>query len=100
MYRKEKMEHIIQERLALHIAREVEDELSALITVTHVSIDSRNEEAIVFISVLPEEKETQVLTVLEKKKGYLAFKVLKEMKVRVLPFISFRVDSEAKKLHN
>ncbi len=100
MYRKERMEHIIQERLALHISREVEDEISALITVTRVEIDNNNEYAIVYVSVLPEGKEKQTLTLLEKKKGYLAFKVLKEMKVRILPLISFRVDSEAKKLHN
>lgn len=100
MYRREKMEHIIGERLAFHISREIEDEVSALITVTHVTIDDRDENAVVYISVLPEDKENQALSFLGKRAGHLAFKVLKEMRVRVLPRISFKVDSETKKLHN
>lgn len=74
--------------------KEVEFPLDTLVTVTHVDVDRGRgiRRAIVWISILPEEKEKAVLKVLERNLYDLQGKVNELVASHPAPRVSFRVD--------
>jgi ribosome-binding factor A len=64
----------------------------ALVTITEVELSQKQDTATVHVSVLPQEKEAKTLVALNKARGVLAHEILKRLRIREVPFISFKLD--------
>jgi len=82
------MESLIEQILADEIVRDIED-ADTLITVTNVRIDLKEDQALVSVAVFPDEKREKVLAGLNRRAGDLAYRLLKKMKVKKVPFLMF-----------
>ncbi|MBI1960796.1 MAG: ribosome-binding factor A [Candidatus Liptonbacteria bacterium] len=94
MFRKEKLESVLQEELGKLIARRVDAD--AFITITGVSVTKKLDEATVRVAILPEQGERKALSALRAQAGRMRTELLKMMRIRALPFIRFEVDEGAK----
>jgi len=87
-YRKERLESLIEQLLAEEILRNIEDE-RGLITITSVVIDMENDVAEISVSVYPDEVREGVVRRLNREAPDLAYKLLKKMKIKKVPFLKF-----------
>jgi ribosome-binding factor A len=74
--------------LADGIVRDFEDG-ETLVTITGIRIDMENDQALIAVAVLPDEKREVVLRSLNKRAGEFAYMLLKKMKVKKIPFLVF-----------
>jgi len=88
MYRKERMASVMRDLLAQEIEKTI-DPNGALLTVMDVSIDEDFENAVVTISVFPDDKKNGFVRMLNKNAPTLAFFLLKKMKIRKVPMLEF-----------
>lgn len=88
--RQEKMNKELRKIFADFIERE--SNKSSLVTVTRCDIAPNFKNATVFISVLPEDKEDQVVAFLERRKWDARDYVKKNLKTRIIPFVDFQID--------
>jgi ribosome-binding factor A len=75
---------------------EKESNKQSLITVTRCEISSDRKNIDVLVSVLPEEKEKQVIKFLERRKWDARDYMKKRIKTRVIPFVHFKIDAGEK----
>ncbi len=94
MYRREKLKSILGQELGRLITREVN--AGALLTVTDVELSRKMDVANIFISILPEEKEMDVLALLNTRASDLRHALLKKLTIRVVPRLVFKIDAGAK----
>jgi len=87
-----------QEKLHKHLVRlasefiERESNRESLITVTRAEITPDREKAVLMISVMPNDKEEQVVRFLNRRKWDVREYVMKNLNTRVIPFLSFHID--------
>lgn len=85
-------------RLASHIVEasaefiQHESNGQSLITVTNVSLSEDNKRATVFVSVLPENKETAVLDFLKRRIGEMRNYIGKKANIGIIPFLDVKID--------
>ena len=91
-HRKERLNSLIREELAKIIMKELEFE-NALVTITEVETSDDLEVAVVNFSVLPSEKNEEVLKQLDKSRSYLRSFLMKKIKMRGCPQIRFKIDT-------
>lgn len=94
-FHKEKMVEAVRELAAEFLARENGGQ--SLVTVTRVDITERERRAIVYITVLPREKEASALDFANRRAPDLRtyFKE-RRSRMRNLPFVEFRIDEGEK----
>jgi ribosome-binding factor A len=94
------------EQLASTIRRGVQEILtrglqdprvSGLITVTGVRLDEDLEEAVVSVSILPEEREELVMHGLRSAQAHVRHALSEMVDLRRMPRITFRLDRSAKR---
>lgn len=68
----------------------------SLITVTRVDITERERKAIVYITVLPREKEASAVDFANRKSYELRMFFKERSRMRVLPRVEFRIDEGEK----
>ena len=68
----------------------------SLITVTRAILSSDEKRATILCSVLPEEKEKEVLTFLIRQLPEFRKFVKSQVKIRIIPFFTFGVDAGEK----
>jgi len=89
MWRVEKIQSLIQQELAKIILREMDFSLDLLVTITRVYVPSNLEVANVYISVLPEEKTSEVFQSLNHNIYSLQQFLNKKLRMRPVPKIQF-----------
>ena len=89
-YRGQQLANVLQQEMSTIFLREFNFE-NALVTITHVDVNSNISEATVTLSVIPFEKELKIITMIEKRKGWIAWKLLKRMHIRAIPQLHFRI---------
>ena len=89
LYRKPRLESLIQELIAQQIERTIEIE-NTLITVAGVEVDEEHDKTIVRISVFPDEKKKDVLIKLNGEASSLAWFLLKKIRIKKIPELLFR----------
>lgn len=94
--RSERVSALIKEELGKIILRDIEFP-GLLVTITDVSADEKLEGAKIAISVIPEAKSKEALTILETQAGDLQWKLLKKLNIRPMPRIRFVHDTGAEK---
>jgi ribosome-binding factor A len=67
----------------------------ALVTIMEVDIDKKMERAKIRVSVIPAEKEDDVLNELGRNAGNLQHMLLKKINIKPMPRIMFEIDRGA-----
>lgn len=93
--RHQRVSSLIQEELNKIILRELE--FSVLVTVTNVDVQKDLDYATVNVSVLPSEKNKEVLEILNKNQRRLQHLLLKKINIKPMPKIQFKIDSGLEK---
>ena len=89
MWRVEKVQSLIQQELGKILLREGEFPINVLVTITRVYVPSNLEVANVYISVLPEEKTSDVFQSLNHNIYNLQQFLNKKLRMRPVPKIQF-----------
>lgn len=92
--RKEKLIILIKELSAKFLNSK--DNKTSLITVTTASISNDFKKATVFLTVLPETKETEVLNFAKRQRKELRNFLKKNMPIKNVPFIEIEIDQGEK----
>lgn len=93
-FHKEKLVEAVRELAAEFLARENGGQ--SLVTVTRVDITERERRAIVYITVLPREKEGSALDFANRRAPDLRAFFKQRSRMRTLPFVEFRIDEGEK----
>jgi len=89
MYRKEKLDIMLQKELSRVLLKELDLPSNIVVTVTRVDVSSNGFSAKVYISVLPSEKNEQILKTLTRKVYFIQQALNKKFKIRPVPRIEF-----------
>lgn len=92
--REQKLKEIIKEAGAEFLQRE--SNYTSLITVTDVSLSNKNNRAIIFFTVLPENKEKGALDFVKRKRAEFREFFKSKARMRSLPFFDFEIDKGEK----
>ncbi len=69
---------------------------TSLVTVTNVALTENSRKAIIFITVLPEDKEKEALSFARRQRTELRRKIIKELNISHPPFIEIDIDKGEK----
>ncbi len=75
---------------------ELESNKTSLITVTGAEIFSRGQQAKIFITIFPDDKEEEGLSFLKRKRPELREYIKKETKLQTVPFLDIVIDQGEK----
>lgn len=92
--RQEKINSLLQEIASLFIGSRIES--SSLITVIRAQILPDLKSAKIFISVMPDNKEKEVIDILKKKKNDFKNYCKSRLKIKFLPSFDFEIDTGEK----
>ena len=90
-FRSERVSSLIREKLSRILLEEVEVP-DALITITDVEVKKDLDRAMVKVSVMPSEKEAEVLKILSKLAPKLQFILMREINIKPMPRLVFEID--------
>ncbi|WP_018963238.1 30S ribosome-binding factor RbfA [Coprothermobacter platensis] len=90
--RKERLQEAIKEELSKKLLEDMNDERLRLITITDVEISQDQKYLKVFFSTMPGQDAEQILSSLEKAKGYISGEISRTLRMRFAPEIKFEVD--------
>ena len=93
-YRIEKVNALIQEVLAELIAREFCESREVIISLTRVDASGNLQEAKVYVSVLPDQKQKSILGALNKRVQFFQAVLNRKLNMRPVPRIIFVADSK------
>ena len=92
--RQGRVANLIKELSAQFLGRE--NNKTSLITVTACSVSPDLKRATLFITVLPEKKENEVLLFAKRKRSELREMLKKNMTTKIIPFIDILIDQGEK----
>ena len=92
--RTEKVSNLIKELAANFLEKEASN--ISLITVTGCEVSRDLKNAVVYFTVLPENKEKAALDFVKRMRGNFRDYLKKNLEMRVLPFIDFEIDKNEK----
>lgn len=90
-HRQKRIASLIQEELSKMICRTLEFP-DCLVTITGVEVGSKLEQAIVNFSVIPSGKINETLETLNRNRNHLQYLLLREMNIKPMPRIVFKMD--------
>lgn len=90
----EKIKAIIHEAAAQFF--ELESNRTSLLTVTWVETADRGKKAIIYITVFPEDKETEALEFAKRKRTELHEFLIKNTGLSLVPFVDVVIDTGEK----
>ena len=86
-FRSLRVKNLIQTELSKIFTKDIE--FGAFVTIADIEVDSKLEEAIIKVSVIPEEKGKEVFDLLERERKALQFKLLRKMNIKPMPRLKF-----------
>jgi len=87
---------LIKREIGQLLLREIEFPVDLLVTVTRVETSPDLRESRVFISVIPEKKEEEIIIFLTKKIYFLQQKINKRLRMKPIPKITFLTEEKTK----
>ena len=90
-HRPDRVASLIQEELGALLVRDVEFP-GALVTISEVTVTKKLDLARVEVSVLPHERERDVMKTLEAAHGELQFKLGRKLSIKPMPTLKFEID--------
>lgn len=94
MWKTEKVNAFIQKELGSIILKEVDIFPGVLLTITRVDTSSNLIESKVYISILPEGKDKEIMDLLNRKIYFIQQLLNKKLKIRPVPKIIFKKESK------
>ena len=91
--RQEKVNSLFERLASSFFAKE---KTGSIITVTHIASSKDLKSVKIFISIFPENKEKEVLSLLRGKAGELRRYIGSQIKMKFLPFFEIAIDEEEK----
>lgn len=88
--RDQKLKDLIKEAAAEFLQRE--SNYTSILTVTDVSLSDRGNQATIFFTVLPENKEKGALDFTKRKRAEFRDFFKNKARMRALPFFDFEID--------
>ncbi|MFW6059082.1 MAG: 30S ribosome-binding factor RbfA [Phycisphaeraceae bacterium] len=96
-HRIEKIESTLQRNISEVLQRRLSDpRLEGFISITRVQVSPDMHNAIVYVSVMPEHKQKQVIAGLHHATGRIRSLVGKSLPTKTLPHLEFRLDESLK----
>lgn len=94
--RSRKLEELIKIKLSLLLVKGLKDpRLDSFITILDVSLAKDKRSAKVTVSVIGSEKEKEnVIRGLESARGYIQMRLAKELRVKYIPHLFFKLDDK------
>lgn len=92
--RQEKINSLLQEIASSFIESRIES--SSLITVMRAQISSDLKSAKIFVSVMPDNKEKEVISMIKKKNNDFKNYCKSRLKIKFLPSFNFEIDTGEK----
>ena len=92
--RNQKLKDLIKEAAAEFLQKESNH--TSILTVTDVSVSDRSNQATVFFTVLPEDKEKGALDFAKRKRAEFREFFKEKARMRALPFFDFEIDKGEK----
>lgn len=92
--RDQKLKDVIREAAAEFLQRE--GNYTSILTVTDVSLSDRGNEATIFFTVLPENKEKGALDFVKRKRADFRLYFKNKARMRALPYFDFEIDKGEK----
>ena len=92
--RDQKLKDIIKEAAAEFLQRE--SNYTSILTVTDISLSEKSNRAIIFFTVLPEDKEKGALDFVKRKRAEFREYFKSRARMRSLPFFDFEIDKGEK----
>jgi ribosome-binding factor A len=90
----DKLKAAIHELVANFLQRE--SNKSSLVTVTRVELTENAKKAIIFITVLPDEKQAEALSFARRQRTEIREKLMTDLKLGHPPFIEVEIDKGEK----
>jgi len=97
-YRVQKVNELLKQELSVMVKESIPEELG-LVTVMDVIATPDFKIAHVFISVMVENNEAQIIKILDKKKNGFQKELGRKLKMRYTPKLEFRVDQSKDELN-
>lgn len=91
--RQKKVASLIQDALSQPLTEILHEAIPGLITITHVEMTADLKTARVYLSIYAQEKSDNILSLLEKRKGFLRKSVASKTKLKYNPTLIFELDS-------
>ena len=85
----QRLNQLIKKEVAQLILREIEFPKDVLVTVTRAEVTPDLRESKIYVSIMPEKEESQILDFLNRRIFLLQKKIDKRLKMRPVPKISF-----------
>ncbi len=98
MFRHEKMAELLRHEISEIILKEVDFPSEAIVTITRVKISHDFANAAVFVGVFPDKKIKEALEILSKNIYHIQKILDKKLRIRPVPKISFKDDSEEREM--
>lgn len=92
--RDQKLKDVIKESAAEFLQRE--GNYTSILTVTDISLSDRGNQATIFFTVLPENKEKGALDFVKRKRAEFREFFKNKARMRALPFFDFEIDKGEK----
>lgn len=92
--RDQKLKDVIREAAAEFLQRE--GNYTSILTVTDVSLSDRGNEATIFFTVLPDNKEKGALDFVKRKRADFRLYFKNKARMRALPYFDFEIDKGEK----
>lgn len=91
-HRPARVSKLISNELSKLIQRELEFN-NALVTISHVSIDNKMDNAAIGVSIIPKEKEAEVIELLSREAPRLQRTLHHHLNIKPMPRLVFKIDS-------
>jgi ribosome-binding factor A len=96
-HRKEKINSLLEQEVGKIILREIDIPPGVLVTVISADATEDLKEAKIMISVLPFDKSQKILEILNKNIYFIQQILNKELRMKPVPKISFKIDDSMEK---
>lgn len=98
MRRKERLAKLLKEEISQILRDEVRDPRIGMVVVTRVDLSEDMKKAKVYFTTIPEGREKEVEDALRSAKNYIKAVLIKRLRVKFVPELSFKLDIELKNL--
>jgi ribosome-binding factor A len=96
--RTEQIESVLLRSISKVLARQISDpRIEGMISVTKVDVSPDLHDAYVYVSIMPDRFERRTIYGLKHAAGYIQSLVRKDVAMRAVPHLDFRLDSSLKK---
>ncbi len=98
MRRIEKINSLLEKEIGRILLKKM-DFGNALVTITNIRVNRNLSQAEVFITVMPETKEKEVIQILKRNTGNIQQIINKRLKMFSVPKINFKIDQSMKNFY-